>query len=215
MKRFAFLACLGVSLFCLLDLTTSVPVHPAYLNDSPLQRSAIEFAFECVLSLPFLLWTLARVPQLARNVARVPMPHVAKKVLFGVLFVQCGFIGFKQELFPFTHVGMYSMTLKSENDTPLATRFLTYGIRREGVIEPLSFTREGNYFFRKYLHLGLHDACIALFNPGTTAVNRYVYRACEEEGLGAPVLVEVHVDGAGRVTMGAVEEVPPESDSPK
>jgi hypothetical protein len=81
---------------------------PALRNEAYPWRTLEELGTQYILLAFFFMWLAARIPTIVRAVRSLPVPRAPLAVLGVVAVIEMVHVAYHVEVFPFSHVGMFS-----------------------------------------------------------------------------------------------------------
>jgi len=210
MRRIGRVVLLSLLVLNALDLTTSIHVYPEYYNNTPWQRSTAGLAVQLALAAGLAAWLIPQLPAAWRAVRDAPVPLAAKWVCGIVMAVQCLHVGFKEEHFPFSYVGMYSLAAERSDQPLLLQQTRIHAVETEDGLELYPMVREGDLWFAQYISMDGRDMWPFYRVQDHPVLNRFLMERWAEADAPPLRMADISIDGAGEITITQVYAVEPD-----
>lgn len=167
------------------------------------QRTPQELWLQLACLVPLAIWLAVRSGAIWRRLSRLPIPAVPKWIVAIVLAVELGHLGLRREIFPFSHVGMFSHLAWASEEMIVPD---IYVVRHpDGRVEPVSILREGDPVFSRYMYLRRHQSWVLYCHRGADFVRDRLAAGLRAHGLPAPQLSVIRY----RTSDGTILDVQP------
>jgi hypothetical protein len=175
---------------------------PTLRNEAYPMRSTEAWRWQFLLLALFGMWLAARAPTVIRALRRTPVPRTPLTVLSVVVAVQLVHVAFHVEVFPFSHVGMFSFVEPAPTPEWWSDG---WHVRDErGERQPFSYFRLGDPWLASPVALDGRTSWIFFEHRGGAVVRERLARELAEVGLVGP---PVHERWLVRMSDGQVLEI--------